>query len=321
MILLAGEVMVLLGVEGVLLLLIMLAAWHAGRILPAWDFTASTHAQYEREKQAALVGLLISAVLVFKFLLLPYFTFTVDRLEALIPGAMCGVGVLGANGYGVPLLSLRVVTVFAGVCWWLLRQEDLRATDHPHMRKLLVFALVLAALALSEALLTVLYFTNISTMTPVLCCSRVFGVAGETSGPALGLPDSLLLTLFGLLFVLTALTGWFRYRFLSFLTAMAFLVVGYSTVVQFFGTYVYELPTHMCPVCMLQPAYHGIGYWIWGTLLAGSFCAGASWVLERLGSGVPRHLERWGVALQTAFVLTCVLLVVVYYLRHGVFLD
>ncbi len=321
MILLSSEVLVLLCAEGVLLLLMITAALQAAVVLRGWDFQSSSRAQYGREKRAALVGLLVSTVAFFKLLLLPFFTHTVDRLSALVPGAMCGAGVLGANAFGTPLLLLKVCALFGLGLWWLLRRQDQAAEDHPHMRLLLAGAISLALLVLLESALDLLYLTRISTLTPVQCCSRIFGVAGDAAGLPLGLDTPLLLILFGLLYLLTVSAALLGYRLVQMLAAAGLLLAGYYAVVYFFGTYVYQLPTHLCPVCMLQPAYGYIGYWIWGTLLAGTFAALAAFVLERLTGRALRAVVLSAVLLQTLFILTCALTVGLYYLRNGVLLT
>lgn len=321
MILMAGEVLVFLCSEAVLLLLLVVAAVQAVRVLRGWDFLSTSRAQYGHEKRAALVGLIVAAVVVFKLLLLPFFTHTVDRLSALVPGAMCGAGVLGANAWGTPLLLLKVFVLFTAGIWWLLRREDGAAPDHPYMRRLLLLALGFGLLVLVESVMDLLFLTGISTLSPVQCCSRIFGVAGDAAGLPLGLNTTTLLVLFYLLYLLALSAGLLGYRLVQLLAGLGLLLAGYYAVVYFFGTYVYQLPTHLCPVCMLQPAYGYIGYWIWGTLLAGTFFALAGSVLQRLTGRAPRFVGRWAVLFQSLFVVTCSLTVGIYYLRNGVLLQ
>jgi len=321
MILLAGEVITFLCAEAVLLFMLTIALLHVFRILTYWNFDATTTSQYTLEKQAYLVGLIIQAALALKLILLPFFTHTVDRLSALVPGAMCGVGVLNANIYGSPLLLLKVAILFFAGLWLLIDREDLKAEDHPHLVTKLRFYLVIYAAVAIESLIDWLFLTNISTLTPVQCCSRIFGVAGEAAGLPLGLDTGTLLVLFYLLFLLSIAAGLLRYRLIQLIASVGLLLVGYYSVVYFFGTYIYQLPTHLCPVCMLQRTYGYVGYWIWGTLLIGTFFAVSGFVLQNLLGRVPGGVERWAVAFQTLFVLTCSLTVGIYYLINGVLLQ
>ncbi len=42
-----------------------------------------------------------------------------------------------------------------------------------------------------------------------------------------------------------------------------------SALISFIALYVYELPTHHCPFCLLQGEYHFIGYPMYALLLGG----------------------------------------------------
>jgi hypothetical protein len=47
-------------------------------------------------------------------------------------------------------------------------------------------------------------------------------------------------------------------------------VASLAGIIAFVSSYVYELPTHHCPFCLLQREYHFIGYPLYGSLLGGS---------------------------------------------------
>jgi hypothetical protein len=320
MILLSGEVIVLLLLEAVLLVLLTVAATGAVGILRRWDFRSTSPQQYRLEKRSYLVVLIILFALVVKILLLPFFAHMIDQLAAIVPGAMCGAGVINANGYGLPLLVLKFVILALAGTWLLMNREDLAAADYPFLRIKLGLLLVIYLLVLAEAVLEVLYLTGISTLTPVQCCSIIFGVAGGEQPLPLGLDTRLLLILFYLLYLLVLVTAWAGYALPGLLANAAFLFVGYHAVVDFFGTYVYQLPTHKCPFCMLQPEYRYVGYLIWGALFLGVFYGVAGpllrWLLHRPVAGTVRGNVVW----VTVFVLVCSLYVGVYYLRNGVFL-
>ncbi len=321
MILMANEVVVFLFLEAVLLVLLTVALVNTLTILKSWDFTATTPAQYALEKRSYLVVLVILGTMVFKILLLPFFSHTIDQLSGIIPGAMCGAGVIASNGFGPLLLLLKVVVLFLAGIWLFANREDLRAENHPHFRaKLKFFLLIFLAVAV-ESVLDWLYFLNISTLTPVQCCSGIYGAVGEGNPLPLGLDTNTLLALFYLLYALVVVLGLMRYNLLHLLISAAFLYFGYYAVVYFFGTYVYELPTHKCPFCMLQKEYYYVGYLVWGSLLAGTFFGVAGFVLRLLLGHDVGYTQRWAVAFHTIFVITCSLYVGVFYLRNGVLLQ
>jgi hypothetical protein len=320
MILLSGEVIVFLFLEGLLLLLLAGAAVGAAGILRRWDFQATDTRQYRLEKRAYLVTLIILFALAAKILLLPFFAYTIDRLAALVPGAMCGAGVLGANGFGGPLLLLKVAVLALAGTWLLVNREDLAAPDYPFLRAKLWLFLAAWVLVVAETVLDLLYLTRISTLSPVQCCSLIYGVAGPGPQLPLGLDTRLLLILFYLVAALALVAGLARLAVVAAASSAGLLFFGYHAVVDFFGTYVYQLPTHRCPFCMLQPEYHLVGYLIWGSLFGGAFFGVAAPLLRWL---LGRHVAlawRGNVILVTVFVLVCSLYVGVYYLRNGVFL-
>ena len=50
----------------------------------------------------------------------------------------------------------------------------------------------------------------------------------------------------------------------------ATLVVSIASILSFVSVYLYELPTHHCPFCILQGEYRYIGYPLYLTLLGGT---------------------------------------------------
>ena len=89
---------------------------------------------------------------------------------------------------------------------------------------------------------------------------------------------------------------------------------------DFFGTYVYELPTHLCPFCMLQHHYHYIGFLIWGALFAGTFYGVAAPLLQSLHVKNIRALYLRSLLANSLFMLICSLTVLRYYFLNGVWL-
>jgi hypothetical protein len=267
------------------------------------------------------VTLVITFTLVAKIILLPFFGHTLDRLSNVVPGAMCAAGVINANAYGFPLLGWKLGVLALAGLWLLVNRTDLAASDHPLMRRKLGLFFVIGMVVVVEWVLEVLYLTNISILTPVQCCSIIYGVATAGNGLPLGLDNSLLLLLFYLLFALNLTLTWLRYHFLNFLASIAFVYIGYLAVVYFFGTYVYQLPTHQCPFCMLQPEYHWAGFLIWGSLLFGAFFGAVVWPLRVLTGQEMPQCRRWCILLLTVFMLVVSLYPVVYRWKNGVWLT
>ena len=265
-VLLSNEVIVYLLSETLLYLLLFVAFLATLGLVRKWDFDCFTSEQFRLENRSYLVVTIIFFVLLIKIVLLPYFVYTIDRLSDLIPGAMCGAGVIKANVYGNPLLSLKVMILFLSGLWLTLNRLDLQEKDYPYLKLKSWFFILLFLLFSMEYLLDILYFTHIETTNPVSCCSVIFGQTSGANGLPLGLDIPKLLILFYLLYALLLLTILPGRTLVSMVTALLFAVVAYYAVVYFFGTYIYQLPTHQCPFCMLQDHYYYVGYLIWGLL-------------------------------------------------------
>jgi hypothetical protein len=319
-ILLSNEVIVYLLSETVLYFLLFIAFLSTVALLRRWNFDAFTSEQFTLENRSYLVMTIIFFVMMLKMLLLPYFIYTIDTLSDLIPGAMCGAGVIKANRYGNPLLTLKIVVLFLSGLWLSLNAIDLKAKNYPYVRVKSWFFGVIFLLLSAEYLLDLLYFTHIETTNPVSCCSVIFGQSGGANGLPLGLDIPKLLILFYLLFALTVLTIMTGFTAVSMFASLLFLIVSYYAVVYFFGTYIYELPTHQCPFCMLQDHYYYAGYLIWGSLLLGVFYALDSAVMQLFFNRSSKKLKRISLLFLSLFVLLCSAYVAVYYMKNGVLL-
>lgn len=319
MVFLSNEVVIFLFIEVLLLILQAIAFINAIGILRRWDFGSTSSHQYKLEKRAYLVVLIILFTLSFKLLQLPFFSFTIDKLSSIVPGAMCGAGVISANEYGPVLLALKVAILFLTGIWLILNNQDLKETDYPYFKAKFRFFILIFLFVVAESVLDILYLANISILSPVSCCSTIYGVVGGNPIP-FDLDISRLLMLFYLIYALAMITSLFRYAMVNFITNAIFLYVAYYAVVYFFGTYVYELPTHKCPFCMLQKEYFYVGYFIWGTLFLGTFFGISGAVLKVIMKKEILYTYRYSALFNTIFVLLCSLYVGIFYFKNGVFM-
>ncbi len=318
-VLLQNEVFITLFLETLLLILNTIAIIGTVKILKNWDFNSTSQAQYLLEKRSYLIVLIITVSLLLHILLLPYFAYTLERLSAIVPGAMCAAGVISANAFGNPLLLLKILLLFFIGIWLVINQEDLKAKNYPYTRKKFwFFTLIFIMMTLSYAL-EIAYFSNISLAHPVACCSVIFGLSGNNPLP-FGLNVIMIVALFYLLFILNLLFIWQRQAYALALSSMAFLFVAYYAITHFFGTYIYQLPTHICPFCMLQSDYYYIGYLLWGLLFVALFFGIANAILKPI---IHKEITRY---YRYAFIALCGLImitgayVLVYVWRNGVWL-
>ena len=318
--LLSNQVIVFLLSEATLFMLLAVAFIVSLKVLLKWDFESFTPFQFALERQAYLVSTIILFVFLMKFMLVVYFIFSIDALSLLLPGAMCAAGVIKANIYGSYLLILKLFILFLLILWIYVHSYDMRTKNHQWFRKKswlfsLIFVLIIVELGLDFS-----YFSNIDTHMPVSCCSALFGQLEGSNPLPFGLSVNLLLVLFYLLYILVILTIKSGYTILYILANILFVFLSYYAVVYFFGTYVYQLPTHKCPFCMLQQEYYYVGYLLWGSLFMGTYI-GLSDAVSTLWLGkTDMRSKKIVMALLSVFVLLCTVYVAVYYLRNGVLL-
>ncbi|NKQ40830.1 MAG: hypothetical protein HF962_04590 [Sulfurovum sp.] len=319
-ILLNNQVIVYLVSESILFVLMLIALLPTIKIVIKWKFYSFSQEQFALEKRAYLVATIVDFIFVVKFFLLIYFVFTIDALSILVPGAMCAAGVVSANDYGMPLLFFKLLILFVMLLWMTLHRYDLEAKEYPFMRYKSWLFIAIFVLVVVEMLLEIGYFTHIDTRRVVSCCSALFGQLEGANPLPFGLDMLKMIIRFYLLYFVNIVALIARYRALTMTSSILFLIISYYSVVYFFGTYVYELPTHKCPFCMMQKEYYFIGYLVWGSLFGG---VSISLVWAIMGSlfGIDKSIYRnISVLFISIFVLICTSYVVVYYFRNGVFL-
>ena len=272
-ILFSYEVTVNLFISSLLFALLSIAFFKSLFIVKNYNINASTSLQYSLEKSSYLVITIIYLSLIIKLLLLPFFTYILNSLADLIPGAMCGAGVISANSYGEPLMVLKIFIVILTMLWLTLNAEDLRSKNFVYFKSKMIFFWLIYLLSISETLLEILFFINLSTVNPVSCCSTLY-VNAQGSNP---LPFNistieLVISFYTLsIFIITA--AYFRQKYILALLAIVYTYISHLSIVYYFSTYVYQLPTHKCPYCLLQSDYYYIGYFIYASLIIATFYA------------------------------------------------
>lgn len=319
-VLLSNQVIVYLLSESTLFILLLVAFIVSLKVLLKWDFESFTPLQFTLEKQAYLVTTITLFVFAMKFLLILYFIFSIDALSLLVPGAMCGAGVIEANDYGSYLLILKLIILFFLTLWLYINAYDMQTKNHQWFKEKswlfsFIFLLIIVELGLDFS-----YFSNIDTHLPVSCCSALFGQLEGANPLPFRLSIPLLLVLFYLLYALVLLTLKTNQTLLYMVANILFVYIAYYAVVYFFGTYIYQLPTHKCPFCMLQAEYMYVGYVLWASLFIGSYIglsdAISTFWLKQKHSKSQKNVT----VLLSFFVLLCTAYVAVYYFKNGVFL-
>jgi len=96
------------------------------KIVLKWDINATTQTQYTLEKYSYLSATIIKYIYAIKVPLFLFFIFTLDKISAVLTGAMCGAGVVDATDYGNYLFILKVINLYLFAYWIVLHNEDIK---------------------------------------------------------------------------------------------------------------------------------------------------------------------------------------------------
>jgi len=260
-------------------LLVSLMAVYSGywgfSILRRWDLKSGSDAQLSLERRTYLISTILTYAFGFQLISLFLYIYTADTLHNLFAGAMCAAGTLNVNKYGYPLLILKIVNfIFAGL-WLILNYADTRAHDYPLIKKKYALLLLVAPLIFSEGLLQAAYFMGLKADVITSCCGSLFDAGGNTISSDLAAlpPFPMMAAMYLSLSMSVCIGGLFLYtgragRLFSLLSGSSFLI-AIASVVSFVSIYIYELPTHHCPFCVLQKEYGYTGYFLYASLFVG----------------------------------------------------
>jgi len=285
-----------------------------------WDMNSSSNRQYVLQKQSYLGSIIIKYIFAIKVPLILFYVFTLDKLSNIINGAMCAAGVVNATSYGTYLLLLKVLNLYIFSYWIYLNNIDVKDENRTFTKTKFRLFVVAYFLLMAELIIEYLMFNAIDTNQLVDCCGAIYSVNSKTYiSYIFELSNSVLVSIFYAIY-LAVLIGYFLkkdsiYAILNLL----FLIISIITLITFFGTYIYEMPTHHCPFCFLQKDYNYIGYFIYLFLFLGTFNAVAVGFLPTSNS-VKKHHYNLSILFNSIYVALVSFFVVKYFIVNGVFL-
>ena len=129
---------------------------------------------------------------------------------------------------------------------------------------------------LLETYLQANYFLRLKPNIITSCCGTLFSTETLILPSELGFLSGIETSaVFYLVLLLTVGTGSFYFlkgkgAYLFSAACIVALAVSVVSIFSFVSCYIYELPTHHCPFCILQKEYGYIGHLIYVTLLGGT---------------------------------------------------
>jgi hypothetical protein len=234
--------------------MILYSAFFGIRIIRQWDIGSGSEGQLALERRTYLISTILTYGFVFQIGSLFLYIYTADNLHNLFVGAMCAAGSLNVDPYGYPAFILKILNFILAGLWLIINYTDNRAYDYPLIRKKYALLLILAPLIVTEAIVQLLYFTQMKADVITSCCGSLFssdksgGVGSDIAAvPVKGAMAAFYLGL-GLIFF-SGVVYWLKGK-LGLLFSLAsglFFVIACVSFISFISLYFYELPTHHCP--------------------------------------------------------------------------
>ena len=317
---LTPAVLTLFIINGIFLLFATIAFVLSVKIFLNWDINATTQSQYSLEKQSFLTATIIKYIFAIKLPLFLFFVFTLDKISTLLTGAMCAAGVVNATEYGTYLLMLKLLNLYLFGFWLTLHYLDIKNPNLPYTKIKFEFFIIAFLFFVVEIILEGIMFASINIEKMVSCCGTLYSSASSSAiGDILTINTPLLLGLFYGNFLLLLLFYFLRIKYLFALSNITFIIIALISLISFFGTYIYELPTHHCPFCFLQSDYYYVGYFIYTFLFIGTFYGIRSAIMEVLGE---EKAKSYTISLifNTLYLLLVSAYPIVYFIKNGVWL-
>ncbi|MDD5642288.1 MAG: hypothetical protein PHX53_11610 [Syntrophales bacterium] len=256
--------------------LLVAAAFFGVQILRHWDLASGSELQLKLERQTYLVSTFVAYAFAFELLSLFLFIYTADQLHTFFVGAMCAAGSLNANSWGYPAIIFRIFNCLLAGTWLIVNYTDNKGYDYPLIRMKYVLLLVIAPFILAETVVQAHYFLGLEPEVITSCCGALFSVQGASvAADIIAFPRVPLEIIFAATMILVLAWGLYSYRtgqggYVFAAAAFLAFLISLMSFISFISIYIYELPTHHCPFCVLQQEYFFIGYLYFLTLLAGT---------------------------------------------------
>lgn len=277
------------------------AALSGMQIAANWSPESPEAAQIVLERRAETVSLQGRTVCVLLFAATLVLVIGITGvLPDLVPGAMCGTGVLQATkGAGGRALALRGLAVALLAAWHLLDRLNRTRPDSPlatAAARALLLATPAVFLAVTDTFRAIL---RLEVHRPVDCCSVLYDqvrTASQAGGGSL-VPEAYpvwglamgggILLLFGLFLWRSPRNPGKRVTGLAALTALLWIPVAAAALVNTLASYHYGVLQHRCPWCLFLPEHRLVGYPLFGALILVGLEAGAAGICTAVGARIP----------------------------------
>lgn len=234
-------------------------------------------------------------------------------LPKIVPGAMCGEGVLQATkGAMGRALALRGLALGGLAVWHLLDRLNRSRPDSPMAAKearTLLLASPLVVLAVYDTFQAIL---RLDVNRPVNCCTVVYDKVRNVDpvGSSWSIPDAYWiggLALGGIAIIFAGLHLWrssrppgARATRLVSLVTILWVPVATTALLRSFAAYHYRFPREPCAWCLFLPENKLVGYLLFGSLIAVAVEACAAFICSTVAASCPALESATGKRTRTA---------------------
>lgn len=281
------SVLALLAASLLALAAVLSASGVAVDVLRRWDLSSGAREQLLLERRTRLASILVRWASGLQLVSLFLFVQTADAVAPLFTGAMCAAGTLQAAPWGYAALGAKLAAFIAAGVWLVVSHADAQAPDYPLVRHRHRLALLLVPIFALEAGLGLAWFRGLEPEVITSCCGSLFTRAGGGLGADLAglppLPAAVAMYAIGggTLVAAAVLRRTGRGALVLAALGAAALPAGVAGVIAAISPYVYELPNHHCPFCLLKAEYGRVGWAAWGSLLVAVVAALSAGALAR----------------------------------------
>ncbi len=300
----------------------------AVQILRSWDIESGKDQQLILERKTYLISTFLTYLFSFQLLSLFLYVFTVDHMHIFFVGAMCAAGTLNVNSFGYPALIFKIFNFIAIGLWLIWNYADNKAYDYPLIRNKYLFLVILTPFLIAESFFQTAYFLKLRPDIITSCCGSLFSSsatglgAGLASIPAVPAGVALFIV-YGLIMaagIIYLLRRKGAYYFASL--CAGFFLLCITGIISFLSIYIYELPSHHCPFCLMHQEYHYIGYPLYISLFSGTLFGLGVGILEpfrRIGSlsSILPRLQNKMTILSLILFSICMIIIVFELLASG----
>lgn len=290
------------------------------KIFLKWNLNSTSSSQYRLEKQSFLTATIIKYIFVIKVPLFLFFVFTLDKISNVLVGAMCGAGVVDATEYGTYLFILKIINLYIFAYWLTLHSEDIKHENQPYTKLKFGIFIVAFFLFIGELILEGVMFNAIEVDKMVSCCGTLYSSSSTSYiSDIFTIETPILLAMFYGNFFIIGLFYFLKKKYLFAIANIIFIITSLISLIVFFGTYIYELPSHHCPFCFLQSDYYYIGYLLYTFLFLGTFYGIVTGFIETSLSNIRKNYHI-SMLFVTLYVILLSLYPIIFYVKNGVWL-